>query len=393
MVEEMAMQFHLLNGMQAHEGDQPVQLGDRQQRLMLALLLLAEGRPVTIEQLIDKIWGDDPIKTARHVISHYASGLRQRLGRSLLPPDEIGYVAKVGREQVDVHRFRDLVAEARSLLGTDDTQAAHLLRKALRQWGGGLLPGEPLRGLPGPGAVGARVRLQEEHRAALLQCLDAELRLGRHMQLVPDLQDLAAAWQRDEDVTRLLMLALHRAGRSSDALAAYDNLRRTLRDEFGNDPGAPVQELQQRILRQDPALAPPAHSYEVNRPGATMRSSAEIGKDAVRLVAEAVRGESWTSQPVEMLQLVRVHFADDEAAQRTLAQVEADPADTVAVAALGRVLEAYLDRDQTFLKAARLLVEQASRAKAGGSSISADQIKNASVYNAPVHVSGDFNIS
>ncbi|WP_345566642.1 AfsR/SARP family transcriptional regulator [Nonomuraea rosea] len=386
------MQFHLLNGMQAREGDQPVQLGNRQQRLMLALLLLAEGRPVTIEQLIDKIWGDDPIKSARRVIAQYASGLRQRLGKPLLPPYEIGYVAKTGREQVDVHRFHDLVAEARPLLRADDTQAVHLLRKALRQWGGGLLPGEPLNRLPGPGAAGARARLLGEHRAALLQCLEAELRLGRHTQLVPELQDLADAWPLDEDVTRLLMLALHRAGRSSDALTAYDDLRRALLDD-GNDPGAPVQELQQRILRQDPALAPPAHSYEVNPPGAIMRSSAEIGKDAVRLVTEAVRGESWTSQPVEMLELVRLHFAGDEDAQRTLVQVEADPADMVAVAAFGRVLEACLDRDQTFLKAARLLVEQASRAKAGGPSISAELIKNASVYHAPVHFSGDFNIS
>ncbi|MFC5823405.1 AfsR/SARP family transcriptional regulator [Nonomuraea insulae] len=387
------MQFHLLNGMQAREGNQPVQLGDRQQRLMLALLLLAEGRPVTIEQLIDKIWGDDPIKSARRVLAQYASGLRQRLGQPLLPPYEVGYVAKVGREQVDVHCFHDLVAEARLLLGADDTQAAHLLRKALRQWGGGLLPGEPLNGLPGPGAAGARTRLLGEHRAALLQCLEAELRLGRHTQLVPELQDLAEAWPLDEDVTRLLMLTLHRAGRSSDALAAYDDLRRTLLDEFGNDPAAPVQKLQQRILRQDPALAPPAHSYEVNPPGAPMRSSAEIGKDAVRLVTEAVRGESWMSQPVEMLELVRIHFAGDADAQRTLARVETDPADMAAVAALGRVLEACLDRDQSFLKDARLLVEQASRAKAGGPSISAELIKNASVYHAPVHFSGDFNIS
>jgi DNA-binding SARP family transcriptional activator len=388
----VAMQFHLLNGMQAREGDQPVQLGGRQQRLMLALLLLAEGRPVTIEQLIDKIWGDDPINSARRNLSQYACNLRQQLG-SLLPAYEIGYVAKVGREQVDVHRFHDLVAEAWPLLEADDTQAAHLLRKALRQWGGGLLPGEPLNGLSGPGVAGARARLLEEHRAALLRCLEAELRLGRHAQLVPELQDLAEAWPLNEDVTRLLMLALHRAGRTSDALAAYNDLRRTLLNEFGNDPGAPVQELQQRILRQDPALDPPAHSYKVNPPGATMRSSAEIGKDVARLVTKAVKGESWMSQPAEMLELVRVHFADDTDAQRTLARVEADPADMVAVAALGRVLEAHLDRDQTFLKAARLLVEQASRAKVGGPSISADLIKNASVYHAPVHFSGDFNIS
>ncbi|MEV0613656.1 AfsR/SARP family transcriptional regulator [Nonomuraea sp. NPDC050404] len=386
------MQFHLLNGMQAFEGDEPVELGDRQQRLMLALLLLAEGRPVTIEQLIDKIWGDDPIKSARRVLSHYASGLRQRLGKPLLPTHQIGYVAKVGREQVDVHRFHDFAAEARPLLGADDSQATYLLRKALRQWGRGLLPGEPLHGLPGPGAAGARARLLEDHRAALLECLVAELRLGRHTQLVPELQDLAEELPLDEDVTRLLMLALHRAGRSSDALAAYDGLRRTLL-ELGTDPGAPVQALQQQILRQDPVVAPPAHSYEVNPPGATMRSSAEIGKDAARLVTEAVRGESWMSQPVEMLELVRVHFAGDADAQRTLARVEADPADMVAVAALGRVLEACLDRDQSFLKAARLLVEQASRAKAGGPSISARLIKNASVYHAPVHFSGDFNIS
>ncbi|MEV0386333.1 AfsR/SARP family transcriptional regulator [Nonomuraea sp. NPDC050643] len=414
--------------MRAYEADRQIALGSKQQRLLLALLLLADCQPVTIEQLIDRIWGEKPISSARPVLAQYASDLRSRLGTTpagspVLPTHEIGYLVVAEREQVDVHRFHDLVREARPLLHNNDARAVQMLRDGLRQWGGdGLRPGEPLSGLPGPGAANARTRLLEEHRAVVIECLEAELRLGRHTHLVPELQDLVETRPLDEEATRLLMLALHRVGRSSEALAACEELRRRLMNELGADLSLRVQELRERILHQDPGLEPGAASYTIDSSGENMRSAAEIGKDAVRLVAEAVKGGgmartagpaeatgavqggiphagdswaelSWAGHSVELLEMIRVRFAGDAAAAGALAGVEADPVDAAAVAALERVLIVHLDRDRAFLESVERLVGQTSRTKAGSSSIVANTIKNASVYHAPVHFSGDFNIS
>ncbi|MEU8365031.1 BTAD domain-containing putative transcriptional regulator [Nonomuraea sp. NPDC048882] len=409
------MRYQLLNGMQAFRDDRPVQLGERQQRLLLALLLLAEGKPVTIEQAIDKIWGEKPISSARPVLSQYASDLRGRLGRTpkgtlVLPTHTTGYLVVAERDQVDVHRFHDLVGAARPLLRKDDARAVELLRDGLRQWGGeGMRPGEPLSGLPGPGAANARTRLLEEHRAAVVECMEAELRLGRHTQVVPEVQDLVERRPLDEEATRLLMLALHRVGRSSDALAAGDELRRRLGHELGTDPSVRIRDLRQRILQQDPGLEPPADSPVIDSSGANMRSVAELGKDAAHLVAEAVTGGgtahpeeqagvswaevSWGRHSVQLLEMVRVRFAGDTAAASALAQVEADPVDPTALATLERVLVAHLGSDRAFLEGVERLVRRLSRAKDGSPSIVADTIKNASVYHAPVHFSGDFTIS
>ncbi len=314
------------------------------------------------------------------------------------------------RDQVDVHRFHDLVGAARPLLRKDDARAVELLRDGLRQWGGeGMRPGEPLSGLPGPGAANARTRLLEEHRAAVVECMEAELRLGRHTQVVPEVQDLVERRPLDEEATRLLMLALHRVGRSSDALAAGDELRRRLGHELGTDPGVRIRDLRQRILQQDPGLEPPTDSPVIDSSGANMRSVAELGKDAAHLVAEAVTGGgtahpeeqagvswaevSWGRHSVQLLEMVRVRFAGDTAATSALAQVEADPVDPTALATLERVLVAHLGSDRAFLEGVERLVRRLSRAKDGSPSIVADTIKNASVYHAPVHFSGDFTIS
>jgi DNA-binding SARP family transcriptional activator len=244
------MEFRLLNGVEAYGGLTRVYVGDRKQRLFLALLLLAESRPVTMEELIDKIWGDDPIVSARKVLQHYASELRGELGHAMLPKYEGGYRVLAARGQVDVHRFRDLVKDARPLLHHDDAQAVRMLRKALREWGAhGLLAGEPLSGLRGQSAANHRTKLYAEHRAAVTDCLEAELRLGRHAQLIPEIVDLLSAGPPDEQMTSLLMLAYYHAGRSDEALAAFASLRKRLADELGADPGAEIEQLHQRILR------------------------------------------------------------------------------------------------------------------------------------------------
>jgi DNA-binding SARP family transcriptional activator len=288
------MQFRLLNGVEAYRDGVRVYVGDRKQRLMLALLLLAGARPVTMEELIDKIWGAEPISSARKVIQHYASDLRAHLGHSsgpglgdMLPKYQGGYRLLADRSQVDVYRFRDLVNDARPLIGRDDEQAVRILRDALRQWGTrGLRAGEPLSGLTGQSAANARTKLQAEHRATVIDCLEAELRLGHHAQLVPEILDLASAGPPDEELTGLLMLACHRAGRSAEALGAFAALRKRLADELGADPGPDIERLHRRILQQDPDLSD-AHRFAPS--GGEMRSPRETAKSAVRRVAEAAR--------------------------------------------------------------------------------------------------------
>ncbi|WP_219471294.1 AfsR/SARP family transcriptional regulator [Nonomuraea rhizosphaerae] len=230
-------------------------VGDRKQRLFLALLLLAESRPVTMEELIDKIWGESPIVSARKVLQHYASELRSELGRDMLPKYESGYRVLAARGQVDAHRFRALVKEARPLLGRDDEQAVRLLRQALREWGtDGLMAGEPLDGLRGQCAVKHRAKLRAEHRATTTDCLEAELRLGLHTRLIPEIADALDDGPPDERLGGLLMLAYYRAGRQADALAAFAGLRQRLADELDTTPGKELVRLHHRILQQDPEL-------------------------------------------------------------------------------------------------------------------------------------------
>ncbi|MDF5755775.1 BTAD domain-containing putative transcriptional regulator [Spongiactinospora sp. TRM90649] len=263
------MRFRLLSEVDAHREGVWVHLGDRKQRLLLAVLLLAEARPVSIDELIGSLWDDEPIKSARKVIHHYASDLRRHLGKTgsgtfLLPEGKGGlYRVLAGRDEVDVHRFRDQAREGRSLLHRDDERAVRALRAALREWlpprarewDSGRAPvGDPLTGLTGRWAAAERRSLLAEHRATLISCLGAELRLGLHEQLIPELGELADAEAPDEQITGLLMLAYHRAGLREDALAAFSAYRARLADATGAGPGPELEGLRGRIIRQDPDL-------------------------------------------------------------------------------------------------------------------------------------------
>ncbi|MCG5214047.1 AfsR/SARP family transcriptional regulator [Streptosporangium sp. KLBMP 9127] len=417
------MQFRLLSGVAAYSEGVWIHLGDRKQRLVLAILLLAESRPVPMEQLIDKVWGNEPIASARKVIHHYMSELRGHLGRTvsgstdLLPKHDGGYRLLASRDQVDLHRFRDLVSTAQPLIRHDDARAVRTLRDALSQWGTpGLRVGEPLNDVTGQWALNHRHNLQEEHRAAVIDCMEAELRLGLHTRLIPELLDLTAAGPPDEQVTALLMLAYYRAGRSAEALAAFSGLRTRLAEEIGADPGADIERFHQRILQRDPGLDLPIDANRFTAAGSgsaadtddpsgsrtESRSPDEVGRHAARLVAEGARkgnskgiGAAWLSPSAPLIERVRTRFHGDLAAQGTLAQVELNPADVVAVTALERVLIMHLIRDLAFFEDITRLVDQAHTAKqaASGPAIVANTIKTAAVYHAPVTISGDFNIS
>ncbi|MFC5723952.1 BTAD domain-containing putative transcriptional regulator [Streptomyces gamaensis] len=248
------MDFRLLGTFEIHEAGRPVDPGPRLRQLTLAVLLLSANRPVTLERLVDLLWDGEPPLTARNSVHGHISRLRRLLsgaaGTDLRRHGE-AYVLEVDPARVDALRFRSLVERARGLA---DEPAAALLREALGLW-----RGEVLAGL-----AGDRVRRQlcaswsEARMAAYERCFEAELRLGRHEALLAELTTVASAHPTRERFTEQLLIALYRAGRPADAVAAYRRAKTVLAREFGLEPGDALQGLAMAVLRSDPGLALPA---------------------------------------------------------------------------------------------------------------------------------------
>src|SRR5205809_5801447 len=229
----------------------PIPLGGTKQRSVLAVLLLRAGEVVSVDYLVDSLWGDDAPRTATTSLQNSISALRKVLGPGLLLTKPPGYVLAVDADQIDLRRFERLVRDA---AGHDAAERAVILRRALDLW-----RGEPLAELAFEPFAGAEVRRLEELRlVAAEDWVDAELEAGRQAELVPELEALVARHPLRERLRGQLMLALYRSGRQADALSAYQDIRRLLSDELGLEPGPQLQQLQQNILRQAAGLHPTA---------------------------------------------------------------------------------------------------------------------------------------
>ncbi|MGC5011099.1 BTAD domain-containing putative transcriptional regulator [Streptosporangium sp. DT93] len=223
----------------------------RKQRFVLALLALEANRQVTTERLVELTWPQDPPMTARGMIHTYISGLRAVVagpGRSdgvRIDRGPAGYTLCCDPERVDVHRFRALLAEARN---GDDERRVELLSRALAMWRGPALSGAA------PEEVRENVcrGLDESRLTAVEDLVEARLRLGRHESLLEELLALAAEHPRRPRLTGGLMQALHRAGRTAEALEIYERTRQRLSEELGLDPPAELRELHLAIMRNDP---------------------------------------------------------------------------------------------------------------------------------------------
>ncbi len=246
------MEFRVLGPLEALDGGQSVDLPRRKHRALLAALLLHAPEPVSPDRLIEELWGESPPRTARDALQNYVSLLRKALGADVLVTREAGYVLDVAPDQIDLGRFERLCAEARA--AADVAERAGSLREALGLW-----RGPPLADIAyEPFAALEIARLEELRLAAREELIDAELELGRHADLVPELELLVQEHPFDERLRGQLMLALYRAGRQAEALEAYQEARRELDEELGLEPGTPLRELEQAILRHDPALGMPA---------------------------------------------------------------------------------------------------------------------------------------
>jgi len=244
------LEFRLLGPVEVRDGERVLGVGGRKPRGLLAALLLRAGEDVSAERLIDDLWGERPPQTAKNSLHNCVSALRRALGPDVLVTRPSGYALEIEPEQLDLERFRRLVDRARE--SSEQEQRAGVLREALALWRGPPLADvayEPFALLEGP-------RLEDLRLGAREDLIEAQLALGRHADLLPELESLIAAHPYDERLRAQRMLALYRAGRQADALEAYAETRRFLVDELGLEPSEPLRELQAAMLRQDDKLAP-----------------------------------------------------------------------------------------------------------------------------------------
>lgn len=251
------LRFEVLGPVRVWHNDTELDPGSPQQRAVLATLLLAQGRQVPRDVLIDAIWGDNPPRAALGTVRTYISRLRRCLDQvtgygavELLRTAGDGYAIETRAVTVDVEQFTRLVQQAQLTRASGDfSLAASQLGEALGLW-----RGMPLAGIPGPYAGTQRARLLELRLAVTEDRLSMDIESGGHLAAIAELRALLTEHPLREKLSELLMLALYRAGRQADALAAFDGVRCLLRDELGIDPGPGLRAMHERILRMDGSL-------------------------------------------------------------------------------------------------------------------------------------------
>ena len=251
---QQGAEFRILGPLEVLLDGRPVPLTRPKQRALLLALLLRANEVVSVDSLVDALWGERPPATALVALQGHVSQVRK-----LLPPESLvtrppGYLLRVEPEWVDAHRFERLRAQAREALDAGDAPAAAAsLREALALW-----RGSPLSDLADGSLLRAEAgRLEELRVAAVEERIEADLAAGRDSDLVPELESLVQTSPFRERLRGQLMLALYRAGRQADALQAYADARQALVEELGIEPGPDLQRLQQQVLRQDPLLRQP----------------------------------------------------------------------------------------------------------------------------------------
>jgi predicted ATPase/DNA-binding SARP family transcriptional activator len=234
------------------QADAPMPVRGTKQRALLALLALHRGKPVAADRLIDALWEDGRSANPANALQAQIGQLRRTLGAEAIITSEAGYALSVQPDGMDAVRFEQLVAEGRQLLETGDVElASTTLAEALR-----LRRGEPLAEFAYAGFADAeRAHLDELTLVAFEARTGADLALGRHGEVIGELEAYCREHPHRERLWELLILALYRDGRQAEALRACTAVRDRLVDELGIDPGVALQELEARVLDQDPTLA------------------------------------------------------------------------------------------------------------------------------------------
>ncbi|HEU5279220.1 MAG TPA: BTAD domain-containing putative transcriptional regulator [Gaiellaceae bacterium] len=255
------LEFSILGPLEVRAAGAPLSLGGPKPRELLALLLLHLNQPVSTDRLIDELWGDRPPETAANTLQAHVSHLRRVLHAPLTAAEEPalitqapGYLLRARPESLDADRFEQLVraADAARAAGAAD-QAVGLLTEALELWRGPVLAdvGELRAAQP------EIARLEELRRRALEDRIACELDLGRHLEVLPEIEALVAQNPLAERLRTQLMLALYRSGRQAEALEAYRAARDALKAELGLEPGPELRRVHLAILRHDRSLLAP----------------------------------------------------------------------------------------------------------------------------------------
>ena len=256
------LDFCILGPLEVLDDGRTVPLGGVKQRALLGLLLLHPNETLGTDRLIDELWGERSPASAANALHARVSRLRKTLAdedgsgtADLVVTRERGYELRLDPERLDSNRFERLVAAGRSELGAGRPErAASAFERALSLW-----RGAPLADLAyEPFAQPEIARLEDLRVTALELLIEARLALGRHAEVIGQLETLIAEHPYREGLRAQLMLALYRCDRQADALQAYQNGRRALIEGLGIEPGERLRELERAILAQDPALAVPA---------------------------------------------------------------------------------------------------------------------------------------
>ena len=243
------MEFRILGPLEVRDGDRPIELGTGRQRKLLAILLLRANEVVSTDRLIDELWDGHPPPTAAKALQGHVSQLRKLLGQLTLITQPPGYLLRVAPEQVDALRAERLLLESED---AEPAEAATVLREALRLW-----RGPPIADFASDDFAGGEAgRLEELRLTALEKRIEADLALGRHVEVVGELETLVRAHPLRERLRGQLILALYRSGRQAESLDAYQAARKTLVEELGLEPSEELQQLQHAILAHDPSLGP-----------------------------------------------------------------------------------------------------------------------------------------
>ncbi|MFG1929689.1 BTAD domain-containing putative transcriptional regulator [Mycobacterium sp. NPDC048908] len=280
----MATEFRLLGDVEARVDGQRLEIGHVRQRCVLVALLVNVNQPVSADQLIDRVWANDPPHKERNALAAYLSRLRHLFADA--PDVQIvrepgGYKLTADPLSVDLHQFRHAITQARAT--AEPVEAAAKFEAGLNLW-----RGEPFASIDTPWVNDVRTALESERLSAQLDRNDAALRAGRHTELLGELTAAVQTQPLDERLAAQLMLAQYRSGRQADALATFTRVRDRLADELGVDPSPSLREVYQTILVGEPAQKP----APVSRPQSDLprRTTTFIGRaQEVRRVTAALQ--------------------------------------------------------------------------------------------------------
>ncbi|MFJ9584644.1 BTAD domain-containing putative transcriptional regulator [Streptomyces acidicola] len=295
------VRYRILGTTQAFRPDgSPAPVGGTRLRALLTVLALRPGRTVPVTVLVDEVWDGEPPADASGAVQALVGRLRRALGPDAVASADGGYRLVAGADDIDLHRFERLAGEgSRALADGDAAKAVVVLDDALALW-----QGPALADLPDRTATAARweARRLDARRARLT----AALALGQAEQYLPELTALCEAHPLDEPLQALRLRALRDAGRTAQALAAYEGLRRLLADRLGADPGAELRALHGELLAPggvpaaggDPGVSSPLLGENPKPGNLRARLTSFVGRDAD---IDAIRGDLTAARLVTLL--------------------------------------------------------------------------------------------